>query len=108
MRIVSIIIGLLLITSVAFAQPVFEEKSVISETVIDEEGRISITEKTRVYKDGKVISERITDRQVFAPDFNLEQITSDKVISLYNEISYIADVVWTEEVINAYRAKTIR
>ena len=104
MKIVSILIGLLLIATVAFAQPVYLEE-VITTITINEDKVISVEEVTRFYKDDVFVFKKITNKQVFTPNFDYDRCTSDKVKSLYDGIEPIANVVWTPTVIAEFEAE---
>jgi len=104
MKIISLTIGLLLIATLAFAEPVYREEAETT-TTINRDKTISVKEVTVTYKDDVAVLERITDRQVYTPDLDYDRCTSDKVKSLYDGIEPIAEVVWTKETIKKFKAK---
>jgi len=95
MKILSITIGLLLIATMAFANPVYTE-GISYQVEVLEDGQIQVREATRVYKDGKEIS-KTYHRHVLAPEADLTNEVK--------KVKDIAEVVWNEEVIAEYKAK---
>lgn len=96
MKIVSILIGLLLITHLAFAAPIYTVEEVIDKIEILEHGNIQARKCRRVYRDGELISKSYIDRYVFTPDQDITKIKIQKVKD-------IANVVWTLEVVTKYK-----
>lgn len=94
-KILSITIGLLLIATLAFAEPVYTE-GVSYKVEVLENGQIQVREATRVYKDGVEIG-KTYHRHVLAPEADLTNEVQ--------KVKDIANVVWTPEVITAYKAK---
>ena len=91
---IAIILGLL--TTLAYANPVYTEGESYQIEVL-EDGQIQVRKATRVYKDGVEIS-KTYHRHVLAPD------TTD----LSNEVQKvqdIAEVVWTPDIIKEYKDK---
>ncbi len=95
MKILSITIGLLLITTLAFAEPVYTE-GVSYQVEVLEDGQIQVRQATRVYKDGKEISKRY-HRHVLAPE--------DSLVNEVEKVKNIAEVAWTEDVITKFKEK---
>jgi len=88
MKILSITIGLLLMASFAFAQPIYTEKESYQVEVL-EDGQIQVRKATRVFKDGIEIS-KTYHRHVL-----------DVEADLTNEVKRVKDiagVVWTDKV----------
>jgi len=97
MKILSITIGLLLIATMAFAEPVYTE-GISYQVEVLEDGQIQVRQATRIYKDGKEISKSY-HRHVLAPEADLTNEVK--------KVKDIAEVVWTEAVISDYEAKQI-
>lgn len=93
MKILTLIIGLLLIAPLAFAEYTETERCKIE---IEADGTIFVAKTTMTYKDGIYVGS-ILHREPFKPG-------SD--ISKENELAKdVAELVWTEEVIEAYEIK---
>ena len=95
MKILSLTIGLLLIATMAVAEPVYTE-GVSYQVEVTETGFIQVRRATRVYKDGVEISKSY-HRHVLAPEADLTNEVK--------KVKDIADVVWTEDTIKEYKAK---
>ena len=74
------------------------EQSIIDQIIILEDGQIQIRRVNKVFKDGIEIS-KTYHRHVLAPGNDLTG-QDPKVIN-------IANVVWTQDVIDAYEARQI-
>ena len=94
-KILSLTIGLLLIATMAFAEPVYTE-GVSYQVEVTEDGHVQVRRATRIYKDGVEIG-KTYHRHVLAPGTD----TKDEV----KKVKDIANVAWTPEVIVAYEAK---
>ena len=95
MKILSITIGLLLIATMAFAEPVYTE-GISYQVEVLEDGQLQVRKATRVYKDGVEIG-KTYHRHVLAPEADLTNEVK--------KVKDIAEVVWNEEVIKEYKAK---
>ncbi len=94
MKIVSLTIGLLLIAALAFAEPIYTE-GVSKQVEITENGHVQVRKAIRTYKDGVEVG-KTYQRHVLAPGVD----TSEEV----KKVKDIAEVAWTEEVIEDYEA----
>ena len=97
MKILSITIGLLLIATMAFAEPVYTE-GISYQVEVLEDGQLQVRKATRVYKDGVEIG-KTYHRHVLTPEADLTNEVK--------KVKDIAEVVWTEAVISDYEAKQI-
>ena len=95
MKILSLTIGLLLIATMAVAEPVYTE-GVSYQVEVTETGFIQVRRATRVYKDGVEISKSY-HRHVLAPEADLTNEVK--------KVKDIAEVVWTENIVTKYKAK---
>jgi len=91
--VITLIIGLLFFTTLAFAEPVYTEKESYQVEVL-EDGQIQVRKATRVFKDGVEIS-KTYHRHVLAPEADLSKEVE--------KVKDIAKVVWTDEVIKEYK-----
>jgi len=97
MKILSLTIGLLLIATMAVAEPVYTE-GVSYQVEVTETGFIQVRRATRVYKDGVEISKSY-HRHVLAPEADLTNEVK--------KVKDIAEVVWTEAVVEEYLRKRL-
>ena len=95
MKTLSILIGLLLISTMAFAEPVYTE-GISYQVEVTEDGHVQVRKATRIYKDGVEVG-KTYERHVLAPGAD----TKDEV----KKVKDISAVVWTQKVIDAYEAK---
>ena len=93
-----IIISLLFVCSLAYAQPLYTEGAAYQIEVL-EDGQMQIRKATIVYKDGVEIS-KTYHRHVLAPDTSTETLNKE-----VQRVQDIADAVWTNEVIENYNTK---
>lgn len=77
----------------------FEEIKVIDTITATENGTILVREATRIIKDGQQIAQTF-HRWSFAPDSDISTMPQN--------VQDIAKVVWTQEVIDAYKASLER
>ena len=77
----------------------FEEIKVIDQITATENGTILVREATRIIKDGQQIAQTF-HRWSFAPDSDISEMPQF--------VQDIAKVVWTQEVIDAYKASLER
>lgn len=93
-KILSLTIGLLLIATMAFAEPVYTE-GITYQVEVLEDGQIQVRKATRIYKDGVEIA-KTYHRHVLAPGTD----TKDEV----KKVKDISAAAWTQDVIDAYEA----
>ena len=74
---------------------VFEEVKVISQVSIDENGRVSIRESTRILKDGVQIAPDQFHRYVLEPG---EDVTQKESV-----VKNVCGLIWTPDVIQKHR-----
>ena len=77
----------------------FEEIKVIDQITATENGTILVREATRIIKDGQQIAQTF-HRWSFAPDSDISEMPQN--------VQDIAKVVWTQEVIDAYKVSLER
>lgn len=94
-RVATLVIGLFLLTSLAFAQPIYTE-GVSYQVEVLEDGHIQVRKATRVYKDGVEIA-KTYHRHVLVP--------GDDTTKETKRVKDIANVVWTVEVVTKYKAE---
>lgn len=99
-KILSITIGLLLLTPMAFAELTKEVS--IDKIEVLKNGNIQVRKRLTVYEDGVYLSHKFIDRQIFTPDTTIEGIDMGEGT---DRIKNIATVVWTQEVVEAYEIK---
>jgi len=92
--ILSLVLSAILLT-VAFAEPIYTDETVIDKIEVLENGTIQARKCLRVYKDGVLIGQKYINRYIFTPDKNITEIEIQRVKD-------IAGVMWTEKVKDDY------
>ena len=94
-KVVIVLIGLFLITSFAYASPVYTE-GISYQVEVLEDGQIQVRKATRVYKDGVEIG-KTYHRHVLTPEADLTNEVK--------KVKDIAGVVWNEDVVKKFKEK---
>lgn len=75
------------------------EKVILNDKIeILEDGSVQVREVTRVLEDGKILSQKNTNRLVVTPGADINKLDDDRVKSVCN-------VIHTKDVVDKYKTK---